>query len=152
MNHKQNYFDFQGKRYGIGTIVKFKFGGLYTCQDEIKRCDGVAEFIGGLDSGYLRFKGLVSPGSRYCGLAIFDKPENNIEKIIKPIYYEYKPPWQIALENYSKTHPDRRADIIPGTILYIAAMLIGAIFKGKVLIWIIATYFYLKYLVDIYRD
>lgn len=150
-NHTQNYFDFQGKRYGVGTIVKFK-SSEYNINSEIKRCDGVATFIGGLDSGYLRFKGDVPLGVRYCGIAIFDSPENRIEKIIKPVCYDNKPIWQIAVNNYKKTPASSRADIAPGTILYIAAMLVGAIFKGNWVIWIIATFCYLKYLINIYRD
>lgn len=151
-NHTRNYFDFQGRRYGVGTVVKIKLGGKHTSQREVKRCNGVAKFIGGLDNGYLKFSGVVPPGTGFCGIAIFDNPENNIENIIEPVLYDNKPTWQIAMDNYSKTHPARRADIAPGTILYIAAMIVGAIFKGKVLIWIVATYLYLKYLVDIYRD
>lgn len=150
-NHTRNYFDFQGKRYGVGTIVKFK-SAEYNINSEIKRCDGVATFIGGLDSGYLRFKGDVPLGVRYCGIAIFDNPENRIENIIEPVYYDNKPVWKIAMDNYSKTPSARRADIAPGTILHIAAMLVGAIFKGNWVIWIIATILYLRYLINIYRD
>lgn len=151
-NHTRNYFVYQGKYYGIGTIVKIKEGGKHTSQREVKRCNGIAEFIGGLDNGYLKFSGIIPPGTGFCGIAIFDSPENNIEKIIEPVYYEYKPVWQVAMENYNKTPKHSRADIAPGTILYIAAMLVGAIFKGNWVIWIIVTFFYLKYLVDIYRD
>ena len=150
-NHTRNYFDFHGKRYGVGTIVKIK-PELYGSRRQIERCDGVAEFIGGFDSGYLKFRGIVPLGQNYCGIAITTNPEDRIEKIIKPVFYVNKPTWQIAMENYEKTPKNMRADIAPGTILYIAVMIVGAIFKGKVLIWLIATYFYLEYLADIYRD
>lgn len=150
-NHTRNYFDFQGKRYGVGTIVKLK-SEEYGCGREIKRCNGIAKFVGGLESGYIKFSGIVSPGERYCGIGWVAKPEDKIEAILEPVYYDNKPVWEVAMNNYSKTPPIRRADIAPGTILYIAAMLVGAIFNGKILIWIMATFFYLKYLVDIYRD
>ena len=78
--------------------------------------------------------------------------DDRIEEIITPVYYEYKPTWQVALNNYQNTHPARRPDIAPGTVMYIAAILVGAIFKGNWIIWIIATCIYAKYLIDIYRD
>ncbi len=150
-NHTRNYFDFRGKRYGVGTIVKLK-SEEYGCGREIQRCHGIAKFVGGLESGYIKFDGIVPLGERYCGIGWVAKPEDKIEAIIEPVYYEYKPTWQIAMENYSKTPKHSRADTAPGTILYIAAMLVGSIFKGNWVIWIIATCVYLKYLVDIYRD
>lgn len=150
-NHTRNYFDFNGVRYGVGTIVKLR-SEKYGCGREIERCNGVAKFVGGLQSGYLKFSGVVPLGEPYCGIGWVAKPEDKIDEILEPVYYENKPTWQIAMENYAKTPPERRADIVPGTILYIAAMLVGAIFKGNWVIWIIATLLYLKHLVDIYRD
>ena len=151
-NFTQRYFDFKGVRYGVGTIVKIK-PEQYGSRREIERCNGIAKFRGGFaHSGYLSFSGIVPPGTGYCGIAVRTIPEDRIEKVIEPVYYKHKPAWQIAIENYSKTPRACRADIASGTILYIAAMLVGAIFKGNWVIWIIATYFYLKYLVDIYRD
>ena len=150
--HSKNYFDFEGKRYGVGTVVKIKPGGMYTSQREIARCNGVAVFEWGNDHGWLSFQGVVAVGTSRCGLTIYGNPEDSIVEIIKPVYYENKPAWQVAIDNYSKTPPARRADIAPGTIVYVAVMLVGSIFKGNWVIWIIATFFYLKYLVDIYRD
>jgi hypothetical protein len=150
-NYARNYFDFQGKRYGIGTVVQLKYEG---CSDrrEFKRCNGVAVFESGLTSGYLRFRGVVPSGEYRCGLVIFDSPEDRIEKIITPVYYVYKPTWQIALENYQKTPKSCRADIAPGTILYIAALLVSAIFKGAIVLWVMITIVYLVHLINIYRD
>ena len=79
-NHTKNYFDFQGKRYGVGTVVKLK-SEEYGCGREIKRCNGVAKFVGGLDSGYIKFSGIVPPGTGYCGIGWVAKPEDKIEKI-----------------------------------------------------------------------
>lgn len=151
-NHTRNYFDYKGIRYGVGTIVKIKWE-PYGCRSNIEKCNGIAEFVGGTDDGYIRFKGIV-PGEeyRYYGIGWIAKPEDKIEKIIKPVYYEHKPNWQIAVENYEKTHPALRPDVAPGTILYIAAMLVGSIFKGNWVIWIIATVIYINYLIDLYRD
>ena len=150
-NHTRNYFDFRGVRYGVGTVVKLK-PEQYGCGRNIERCNGIAKFVGGLDNGYIKFSGIVPPGTTYCGIGWVANPEDKIEKILEPVYYENKCPWQIAMENYSKTPPARRADIAPGTILYIVVMFVGAIFKGNWVIWIAATFFYFKYLVDIYRD
>jgi hypothetical protein len=150
-NHTRNYFYYKGKCYGVGTVVKIK-PEEYGSRHEIERCNGIAKFIGGLDNGYLKFSGIVPPGTGYCGIAIFTDPNDRIEEIIEPVYYEYKPTWQIAMENYQKTPKHRRADIAPGTILYIAAMIVGAIFKARVGIWILATIIYFGYLINIYRD
>ena len=151
-NYPRNYFDFQGKRYGAGTVVKIKPGGKYTSQRELQRCNGIAIFEHGWTSGFLSFRGVVPPGTGYCGIAILDSPENNIEKIIKPVYYEYRPTWQIAMENYQKTPKNCRADIAPGTVLYIAALLVSAIFKGAIVLWAMETVIYVGYLINIYRD
>ena len=150
-NHTRNYFDFKGVRYGVGTVVKIKWE-PYGSRREIERCGGIARFVRGLDSGYLSFVGDSLDGYGTCNIAIMSNPDDRIEKIITPVYYEYKPTWQIALDNYNNTRPERRPDIAPGTVLYIAAILVGTIFKGNWIIWIIATFIYLKYLVNIYRD
>ena len=152
-NHTRNYFEYKGARYGIGTVVKIKWE-PYGSRIEIERCGGIAKFVKGLDSGYLSFVGEPLEGQGYlpCNIAIRTNPDERIEEIITPVYYEYKPTWQIAMENYKKTHPVSRPDIAPGTILYIATMLVGVIFKGNWIIWIIATFFYLRYLINIYRD
>lgn len=150
-NHTRNYFDFRGKRYGVGTVVKIR-PEPYGSRREIERCNGIAKFVGGLESGYLKFSGVVPLGQPYCGIAVTTNPDDRIESIIEPVYYDNKTVWQVAMDNYSKTPPARRADIAPGTILYIAAMLVGTIFNGRIIIWVLATLFYLKYLVNIYRD
>ena len=151
-NHTQNYFFYRDKMYGVGTVVKIKPGGKYTSQQELKRCNGIAKFEKGLSSGYFDFVGIMPPGSRRCGLVVCGNLDDRIEEIIEPVYYEYKPIWQVAMGNYQKTPKTCRADIAPGTIFYIAALLVGALFKGAIAIWIIATFFYIKYLVNIYRD
>ena len=150
-NHTKNYFDFRGQRYGVGTIVKIK-PEQYGCGREIQRCNGVAKFVGSLESGYIKFSGIVPLGEPYCGIGWVANPEDKIEAILEPVYYGSKETWQIAIDNYKATPPSRRADISPGTILYIAAMLVGAIFKAKVGIWMLATILYVNYLIDIYRD
>lgn len=151
MDHKRNYFDFRGRRYGVGTVVKIKWE-PYGSRRAIEMCDGVAQFVEGFESGLLTFKGTDSTGYLQCNIGVRGNPDDRIEKIIKPIYYENKPTWQIALENYQKTPRTCRADIAPGTILYIASVLVSAIFKDKIGLWIIETILYLKYLIDIYRD
>ena len=150
-NHTRNYFDFQGERYGVGTIVKLK-PEEYGCGRNIERCNGIAKFVRGLDSGYIKFSGIVPPGTGYCGIGWVAKPEDKIEEIIEPVYYENKPIWKMALDNYQNTPKNRRADIAPGTIIYIAVMLVGSIFYARIGIWILATILYLRYLINIYRD
>jgi hypothetical protein len=151
-NHTINYFEFKGKIYGVGTLVKIKPGGLYTSKHEIERCNGIARFKHGLDSGFLYFSGIVPLGAGYCGLVVYGNIEDSIEEILEPVCYEYKPTWQIAKENYQSTPKNRRADISPGTIIYVAVMLVGMIFNAWLGIWVVATILYLRYLINIYRD
>lgn len=150
-DYKQNYFDFNGVRYGVGTIVKIN-PKKYINKRDLERCDGIAEFIEGWGSGYLKFKGVTQDTSKPCWIGIYPDTHDRIETIIKPVYYEYKPVWQNAIENYKNTHPLRRADIAPGTILYVAAMLVGTIFNARIGIWAIATFLYIKYLINMYKD
>lgn len=150
-NHTRNYFDFKGVRYGVGTVVKIKLE-PHGSRREIERCGGIAKFVKGFDSGYLKFSGIVPLGETYCGIAIISNPEDRIEKILEPVYYNNKDVLCIAIDNYRKTPKERRADISPGTIFYIAAMLVGTIFNARIGIWALSTLFYLKYLVNIYRD
>lgn len=150
--HKKNYFEFKGVQYGVGTIVKIKRE-PYGCHRNIEKCNGIAEFVGGTDDGYIKFRGIV-PGEeyRYYGIGWVAKPEDKIEEIITPVYYEKVPAWKVALENYEKTPKYCRPDISPGTIIYIAVMLVGTIFKDNWIIWIMATFFYIRYLISIYMD
>ena len=151
MDRKRNYFDFHGVRYGVGTVVKLKLdcnGNLR----EIERCGGIARFVGGFESGLLTFSGVEPVGYIPCNIGIRGNPDNKIEEIISPVYYEHKPSWQIALDNYQKTPKGCRRDIAPGTVLYIATMLVGSIFKGNFIIWIVATLIYMRYLINIYLD
>ena len=150
-NHTRNYFEYKGVRYGVGTVVKIKWE-PYGSRREIERCGGIAKFVSGLDSGFLKFVGEPLYGYLPCNIAITTDPNDRIEEIITPVYYEYKPTWQIAIENYKKTPKVARPDIAPGTIIYIAVMLVGTIFKGNFIIWIIATIFYIRYLINMYRD
>ena len=150
-NHTRNYFDFRGHRYGVGTIVKLK-PEKYGSGREITRCNGIARFVGGFESGYIKFSGIVSPGETYCGIGWVANPEDKIETILEPIYYDKKPIWKIAMDNYLHTPSEGRVDIAPGTIFYVTAMLVGSIFQGNWVIWIVATFFYVKYLINMYRD
>ena len=150
-NHTKNYFDFKGVRYGVGTVVKIKWE-PYGSRRAIEKCGGVAKFVHGTDDGYLSFVGESLEGYGPCNIAIRTDPEDRIEKIIVPVYYKHKPNWQVAMDNYNNTHHMLRPDIAPGTILYITTLLIGSIFKGNIVIWIIATCIYVNYLINIYRD
>lgn len=150
-NHTQNYFIFNGVKYGVGTIVKIK-PEEYGSRREIERCNGIAEFVGGFESGYLKFSGIVPDGSRYCGIAIRTDPQDRIDEIIKPVFCEERPMWKVSLANYQATHPMRRADIAPGTIVYIFAMALLILMKNGWIGCVVATYFYLRYLINIYRD
>ena len=151
MDRKRDYFEYKGVKYGVGTLVLLK-PEQYGSGRQIERCHGIAKFVEGYESGYLKFQGLVPKGENPCWIGVRTSPDDRIEKILDPVPYEYKPAWEKALENYKKTSPALRPDIAPGTILYIAVMIVGAIFKDAIGIWILATFFYLKYLVNMYTN
>jgi hypothetical protein len=149
--YEKNYFTYQGKHYGYGTVVKLK-PAIYRGISKIENCDGVMEFYEGLTSGVIRFCAITNDIRKKAARDVIISPEDAIEYIITPVYVELQPVWKKALVNYYQTDKDHRPDTFLGTLWYIIIMIGGALFYDRVLIWIIATIIYIRYLVNRYRD
>jgi hypothetical protein len=152
-NYEKNWFEYKGRYYGYGTIVKLKpevYKGIPAIEN---KCKGIVKFKEGVTNGYLTFSGvyttdtLLRPGFRG-----FWDPNDIIEYIVEPVYVELQPVWKKAVENYNKAAPEHKHLAFTGTIWYIAIMVIGTLFNDRLFIYIIATIIYWKYWVNKYRD
>jgi hypothetical protein len=124
------FIRYKGLLYDVGTRLKFK-AEKYNYYLGIK--DGVIEqfignavFIRGDDGELYRY-------STIKNLVDFDKV---IVEIVEPVYY-------IPDETVgSKRECPSPWDIETGWIWYIIIMVVGALFKGAPMIWILATVFF----------
>ena len=107
---------YKGVYYDVGTVVKLK-----TKWNEIK----TTTFLGG---------GNYAGISRY-GYYFLEPPETYIVEIVTPVYYQ--PPQRDSYQKSSRFTLNDETAI--GLIWYIVIMLIGIIFKDRLLIWIVAT-------------
>jgi hypothetical protein len=149
--YEKNYFTYRGKNYGYGTVVKLK-PEMYRGIPKIENCNGVMEFYEGLTSGVVRVRIVTDDIRKKGGMDIMVSPEDAIECIITPVYAELRPTWEKALENYHKTDKYHRPDTFLGTLLYIIIMIGGTLFYDRILIWVVATIVYLRYMINKYRD
>ena len=149
-NYEKNWFEYQGRYYGYGTIVKLK-PEMYRGLSGAIKIGGFFEFCSGSTSGWIHFKS-AKPEISKVSIGDIWNPNNVIEYIVKPVYVELQPVWKKAVENYSKESPEHKHLAFPGTLWYIAIMITGTLFYGRILIWIIATIIYGVYWTNKYRD
>jgi hypothetical protein len=153
-NYEKNWFWYEGQCYGYGTVVKLKpemYRGIKSIEE---KCKGNMEFVDGMSSGYMVFKGVDQTNSMTRSVAIGGhwNPYDAIEYIVKPVYVSLQPVWKKAVENYSNAEPEHKHLAFTGTIWYILVMIIGTLFHGRLLIYIMATIVYWNYWVNKYRD
>ena len=149
--YEKNYFTYRGRHYGYGTVVKLK-PEIYKGIPCIEDCGGVMKFYEGLTSGIMRFCVITNDIRKRGSRDISISPDNAIESIITPVHVELRPVWEKALDNYHKADKNHRPDTFLGTLWYIIIMMGGALFYGRILIWVVATFVYFRYLVNRYRD
>lgn len=133
------YFEFQGVKYGIGTVVKIPstLDLRWLPRDQIMV---ETVFMGGCCFSFTN-----RPGSmtfyNFSG-----KYESYIE-IIQPVYYEEPdPPKQPNIFFRTKSGTwDAHNDVCVGFIWYVLVMLLAIIFKDCVGIWIVATIVYFSW-------
>lgn len=151
-NYEKNWFEYQGRYYGYGTIVKLK-PEVYRGIIRIEKREGKMIFVKGLTNGSMRFVGAYNPdGWEKIGIYGIWNPNEIIEYIIKPVYVELRPVWEDALKNYKSATPEHKHLTFPGTLWYAIIMIGGAIFNARWIIWIIATIIYFSYWINKYRD
>ena len=149
--YEKKYFTYRGKNYGYGTIVKLK-PEVYQGLVRISNCDGVLEFYEGLSNGICKFRVVTDEISKKSSIHLKMPLENTIEYIVEPVEIVPQPTWQNALENYSRTPKGTRPDVTQGVIIYIAVLLLTAIFNDRIGLWIIETILFFIYLINAYRD
>ena len=148
-NYEKNWFEYKGRYYGYGTIVKFK-PEVYEGAHKATKLGGIFEFYEGWTSGWLSFKS--TDPTNFTGMGDTWNPNDVIEYIVKPVYVELQPVWKKAVENYSKAPSEHKHLAFTGTVWYVIIMVLGALFYDRVLIWIAATIIYFVYWVNKYRD
>lgn len=130
MLEKDKYFEYKGVKYGIGTTVLAK--------------DNLGEDVEMVFCGWKDYGSFRRSDDACCGGIRFNDINTKIIKIIDPIYWRSPEPKQHPPKGniFTRTgsgsyqHSD---DVVWGTIIYIAVMLVGSIFKDNWLIWIVAT-------------
>jgi hypothetical protein len=129
---KLNYFEFKGKRYPVGSVVKIT-------EKEMKRIGANYPYITILNH-YVNSNGTHSclilksynnwNGMQSCEMSTFF---NNFEDIVEEITLL---PTKQAGNRYKDTEVDV---MLYGWLNYILVMLVSVIFKGFIFIWIIAS-------------
>ena len=150
-SYEKKYFAYKGKYYGYGTVVKLK-PQVYAGLVRIENCGGIMEFHKGYTNGNYQFRIVTDYIYHKSSIFLKDPLENSIESIVKPIEVIPQSALQNALENFAKTPKGTRPDVTQGTIIFIAVLLLTAIFKDRMGLWILETIFYIVYLINAYRD
>ena len=151
-NYEQNWFEYKGRYYGYGTIVKLK-PEVYRGIIGVERRKGVMKFTEGLTNGNMRFVGAYNlEGWSKTGISGVWNPNNIIEYIIDPVYVEPQPAWKQAIQNYKNAPSEHKHLAFPGTIVYIAVLVVGVLFHERILIWVMATIIYCGYWINKYRN
>lgn len=129
------YFEFEGVKYGIGTVVKIP----YLCHGSLLSKDNptkITTFVGG---GYFQLSDCY--GYVFLNIEGLNEKYKKYVEIIKPVYYqepEPPKPQNIFLRTGSGSW-DAYNDVCVGLIWYVIIMLVGTIFKDRLMIWIAAT-------------
>lgn len=135
-----DYFEFKGRKYGIGTLVKVpRSTDLRYVSKEWLIVE--AEFIGKATFSFTSMRGWVCLYESAGHLS--GKYEEYIE-IIKPVYYEEQALTEaqnIFLRTGSGSW-DSHNEVCVGFIWYIIVMLVAVIFKDRLTIWAFATIVY----------
>lgn len=126
----ENFLRYKGSCYDVGTKLRFYYkdhGVLLGVKTGV-----IEKFINGhiiikTDDGFI-----CDSYSTIPNLYDFDKI---IVEIIEPVYYKEEPK-QIPTNNRNYPSED---SIFIGWILYVLIMLVGTIFKARLMIWIFAT-------------
>jgi hypothetical protein len=136
---KVPYFEFQGVKYGIGTILKVPrtLDLRWRSKEQIMK---EAEFVGGGCFEFLNHTGSIF----LCQNRGLSGPYEEYIEIIKPVYYqepEGLKPQNIFLSTGSGSW-DAHNDICVGLIWYIIIMVVGVLFKARLIIWVLATWYF----------
>lgn len=149
--YRTDYFVYKGVSYGVGTKVIFtdQFYYKYYYTDDAK--DKAYTFVSGFNDGVCLFHWdeCNDKGSIFNSMIELLNPDEDIQKIIHPIYANLVP-WQYqAVDNIIKRNV--KPDIFGGCFLYAAVMIVGILFIDRWLIWIASTTIFINWLLKQYR-
>ena len=138
-----DYFEFKGVKYGIGTIVKVPTTRdlRWIPKEELAK---EAKFVGQSTFVFVPTTRFVV---LYEGLGHFSGEYEKYIEIINPVYYQEPKPSKspnIFFRTNSGTW-DAHNEVCIGFIWYITAMLITVIFKERIGLWILETIVYLAW-------
>lgn len=129
----EHFMRYQGKCYDVGTKLKFKS----MARSWINPEEGI---ITGFNGSVVYIQSTDGTTYRFCKIPDAGIIDRIVVKIIEPVYYV---PQTTQQSPNNRTKPFE-GDIQIGWIWYIIIMVVGAIFKDRLLIWIAATaYFFL---------
>ena len=147
---RREYFIYKGVTYGIGTKVLLSEQGCKKHYISEKNKDKPHTFQFGSSSGWYIFNWIDERGWKYGRSdATITNLDEDIKEIVHPVYVKLVPWQEKALDNMlNKTVSP---DVFGGVLLYIVAMIVGAIFKARLLIWFFATAVFIWWLLNQYR-
>ena len=139
-----DYFYFNGVKYAKGTEIELtdyaydKYGIKFTNKPYVvfmhqnKNCQEI-----------------------YCLIKEFSyisipNDSDHIKKIVKPMYYKEISSTESAIKNYSEKK--KTPDLFDGCLWYLFIMIFLIIFKNGILYMIITTAFFIRWLINKYRD
>lgn len=136
----KDYFEFQGVKYGVGTIVRVPTTRdiRWLPKDKLVK---EAKFVG-------QSKFVFIPTTRfvilYESLGHLSGAYEEYIEIVKPVYYQEPEPLKttnVLFRTGSGTW-DAHNDVCIGFIWYLAAMIITTLFKGCIVFWVLETIIY----------
>lgn len=149
--HRIDYFIYHGVAYGVGTkvILSDEFASKYSYKRKNIPHIFTASYSDGYNIFYMQDDGTKSCLKSSIGIDNYDE---DIKEIVYPVYANIQhTSWQKqAINNMmsGKFH----ADIFDGVVIYLAVMVVGAIFKDRWLLWIAATIIFINWVLNQYRS
>lgn len=149
--YKADYFIYKNVAYGIGTKVKFNANAKVDYYHRPYSKTPVFEFVSGFDNGKKCFNYITSDNILRARVTMqtLNPLDDVIEEIVHPVYVKLVSWQEKALDNMLNGMVS--PDVFGGVLLYIVAMIVGAIFKARLLIWFFATAVFIWWLLNQYR-
>lgn len=142
MKHKNiNYFTFQGQNYYVGSMVKLK--AISKSFEEILLNNDYVKIIAHIiidDKKDMYIISFRDKWGKQCEWRIHEPAENFIDHV--QVSNNTTPP---KPQYYKDTEI---SDMFYGWVVYIAVMLVGSIFKGNIVIWLLASIIFFKWRKD----
>ena len=147
---RQEYFVYKGVIYGIGTKVLLSDAGYKKHYISPKNKGKPYTFMFGYHSGPYIFQRIDERGWKYgCSDATITNLDEDIQEIIEPVYVNLVTWQEKAIDNMMNKIVS--PNISGGILLYVIAMIVGALFVDRLLIWVFATVVFVCWLLNQYR-